>query len=126
MSRHEYRLEDGRLLAIGWDYLDGGSFYAQVMDKAAVTENNHVGLVIEIGSYIFHDPPFRFETVATIDELASKLEEHGLKLAIGQVNLLEADKLARGSGLSPLQQRIQDDQRLGIFTVEIQDDGSRD
>ena len=126
MSRNEYRLDDGRLLAIGWDYLDSGSFYAQVMDKAAVTEDNHIGLVIEIGSYIFHDPPFRFDIVATTSELALQLAKHGIELTSQQVSLLEADTLARGSGLSPLQQRIQDDRRFGILTVELQHDGSRD
>jgi hypothetical protein len=106
MSRHETVLEDGRELAIGWDGPEA-SFYAQVFDPPP---NDEVP-VINIGAGIVVSEDGRGyveDRVYHLQQLASRLAEHGLELTSEQLAQLRQDKVDRGSELTPLQRRMKD------------------
>ncbi len=105
MSRHTSPLGNGRELVIGWDHIQGGSFFVQIFDESQATKDNEEGLVVEIGSHIFHDGPIRFQQINTPEELAGRLlARDGIELTGEQLAQLAADKEARGSELTPFQE----------------------
>jgi len=114
MSQHIRHLSSTRTLRFGWDYIEGGSFFFSITDEDVVTEQNESGFIAEVGGTTFF-PDFKQEQILDVNELASRLASFGIELTAGELAQLEADKLARGSKLTPLQTRVKRHQDAGTF-----------